>query len=92
MEPTLADGDFILCLKARAPRPGLVYWVRHPRFGDIVKRLHADGTLRSDGPEGRDSFQLGAIADCEVLGRAVLAVRRSGLTRLRAPRPYSRRA
>ena len=92
MEPTLLDGDYILCIKPRALRPGLLLWVAHPRFGRIVKRLRADGRLESDSAEGTAAERLGPVAACEVLGRAVLAVTPSGIKLLRRRRPCSPRA
>ena len=92
MEPTLSDGDHIVCVRAQAARPGFVYWLCHPRLGRIVKRVGADGRLHSDCAEGTDSGRLGGVEECHVLGRAVLAVRADGVRRLPARRPYSRRA
>ena len=92
MAPTLAPGDYVLCGKSRL-REGAVYVVVHPRLGRLVKRLGPDDALLSDG-EGAEPDRLGSIADCEVLGRAWLAIRPSGVRRLRvrSPRPCSRPA
>ena len=92
MEPTLSDGDHVICIRPRSLRPGSVYLVRHPRLGRMVKRLGADGRLCGDSDDSTGPDRLGPIAECEVLGRAWLAVRPSGVTRLRARPPCSRRA
>ena len=81
MEPTLSPGDFVLTLP-RPLVPGFVYVVVHSRLGRMVKRLGPQGELLSDG-EGAEPERLGPIGECEVLGRAVLAIRPRGLARLR---------
>ena len=92
MAPTLAPGDYVLCGKGRL-REGAVYVMVHPRLGRLVKRLGAGGALLSDG-EGAEPERLGTVQECKVLGRAWIAIRPSGVRRLRvrSPRPCSRPA
>ena len=91
MRPTLAPGDVVLCLGSRA-RSGDVVVVLHPRLGRMVKRVGLDGSLVSDSSEGTESSRLGSVADCKVLGRAVIRIGPKGIRRLRVRRPCSPRA
>lgn len=91
MAPTLSAGDYVW-VRSRAPLPGEIVMVDHPRFGRIVKRLDEDGRLRGDGPNSTARAELGRIDDCQLIGTAVLAIRPSGIRRLRAHRRYSHRA
>ena len=89
MEPTLSPGDMLL-LRRRDARAGNVVVVNHPRFGTVVKRLEADGTLSGDGADSTDAERLGAYADTTPRGVAVLAITPAGLRRLGSRRSGSR--
>ena len=39
MSPTYNDGDYVLAIKPRSPRPGRIYIVHHPELGTLIKRL-----------------------------------------------------
>lgn len=84
MAPTLLNGDHVICWRTRSTRPGAIYHVAHPRFGSIIKRLDGTGRLSSDNDAGTDSDRLGRIEDCDVRGRAILAIKANGLKPLSA--------
>lgn len=78
MLPTLRDGDRLLVRWGGVPRPGRLVVVRLPDADDgprpvSVKRAvrrEDDGwwVERDSAVEGVDSWQVGAIADADVLG------------------------
>jgi nickel-type superoxide dismutase maturation protease len=92
MEPTLREGDWVLVLPQRRPRPGDVVLVRDPRERSrlLLKRVAQttpEGCLvigdRQD--HSTDSRVFGAVPFADVLGRAAFRyapLRRVG--RLRA--------
>jgi nickel-type superoxide dismutase maturation protease len=86
MAPTLASGDYLICTKARALRPGFVVVATHPKYGLIVKRINsiAEATIRlaGDNPESTSSDALGNIPLRHVTHHARWAVTAKGLKRL----------
>ena len=79
MEPTLADGDRLLVLAGRRPRPGAVVAVRDPRAPEgrlMVKRVLAVGPrgvdVRGDAPgRSTDSRSFGPVPEALVEGQVV---------------------
>lgn len=76
MQPTLSDGDRLLVVHGRPPRPGQVVVARLPSGVLAVKRAttrEADGWWldRDNEAEGVDSWQVGAVPDRDVLAVAV---------------------
>jgi signal peptidase I len=76
MQPTLYDGDRLIVTYGKLPRPGQLVVVRLPARGVAVKRATmrqavGDSTgwwVERDNPaEGVDSWQVGAIADSDVV-------------------------
>jgi signal peptidase I len=76
MQPTLYDGDRLIVHYGAVPRPGQLVVVRLPARGVAVKRATmrqpvAAGTgwwVERDNPhEGVDSWQVGPIAESDVL-------------------------
>lgn len=94
MEPTLYDGDRLLVRYGARPRTGRLAVLRLPDRPVAVKRLasrHDGGWwVERDNPAtGVDSWQVGAIADENVLGCVVARV--WPLRRRRShPRPDTR--
>ena len=94
MEPTLADGEFVLIDRERRPVPGELALARHPRQDDllVVKRLAAtepDGriVLASDNPSaGTDSRHWGPMPPSAVEGTVTLVLSRP-LADLSPPSP-----
>jgi len=82
MTPTLNDGDYILTIKPRALRAGLIYVMMHDRYGRIVKRLGevSDETaaFESDNPEGSS----GEVPAANIKSRVWLAITPKGIKRL----------
>lgn len=84
MEPTLADGDFVLVDLAQAPGVGELALASPPgdhqlRVVKRVARITADGGfwLSSDNPErGVDSRRWGTVAGGDVHGRVTLNLTR----------------
>lgn len=95
MEPGLREGDRLLVLYARTPRPGQVVVARFADGTLAVKRAAERRTTRtgepgwwllSDNPgEGVDSRHRGAVADGEVLAVARLRVRRCRIHHIPSP-------
>jgi hypothetical protein len=72
MEPTLYEGDHLVVLYGGRPRLGRLAVVRLPGGPLSVKRLAfrdgADWFVERDNPaEGVDSWQVGAVADRDVV-------------------------
>jgi phage repressor protein C with HTH and peptisase S24 domain len=89
MEPTLREGDLLLVLYGARPRLGSIVVARLPDRPVAVKRLtmrvDEGWWLERDNPtEGVDSWEVGAVADVDVLGRAMVRLWPPGL--LRGPR------
>ena len=86
MTPTLASGDYLICTKARALRPGFVVVASHSKYGVIVKRVKstAETTVRLEGDniESTDSEALGEVPLTLVTHRARWAVTPKGVKRL----------
>ena len=83
MEPTLAEGDFVLVDRSRQPRIGQIVVAYHPRRRDllVVKRLQAleQGRLFlvGDNPtEGTDSRSWGPIESNQMVGVVTLVLDR----------------
>jgi hypothetical protein len=80
MEPTLYDGDRLLCLHGAAPRIGRMAVVRIPSStGPVVAVKRVAGRVddgwwvERDNPRvGVDSWRVGAVADEDVVARVVL--------------------
>ncbi|HSV37338.1 MAG TPA: S24/S26 family peptidase [Nocardioidaceae bacterium] len=77
MQPTLQDGDRLLVLHAARPRIGRLVVVRLPGGVVAVKRAvrrePGGWWVERDNPhEGVDSWQVGAIADADVLAVVLL--------------------
>ena len=80
MEPTLADGDFVLIDFTQKPGIGDLALASPPGDDDLwvvkrVARIVADGGywLTSDNPErGVDSRRWGTVDSADVLGRVTL--------------------
>ncbi len=90
MQPTMYDGDRLLVRHGATPRVGDVVVVRLPDGVVAVKRatMRRDGGwwVERDNPaEGVDSWQVGAIAETDVL--AVVRARVWPLRRPRLNRP-----
>lgn len=83
MSPTLSHGDYILTIKPRRLTPGLIYVVSHSDLGRIIKRLERmDGErliLSGDNPASTPSSVIAPVPRERVIGRAVLAITRTGL-------------
>ena len=74
MTPTLASGDYLICTKARALRPGFVVIADHEKYGRIVKRVKSVGEdyvrLEGDGLESTSSEALGDVPVNHITHRA----------------------
>jgi len=86
MEPTLVSGDYLICTKARALRPGFVVLAAHSKYGVIVKRVRSivedSVRLEGDSSESTPTEDLGKIPRRLVTHRARLAVTPRGVKRL----------
>ena len=86
MMPTLASGDYLICTKARALRPGFVVITEHSKYGMIVKRVKSIAeesvTLEGDSPESTAAEDLGEISRGLVTHRVRWAVTPKGFKRL----------
>ncbi|MEM9174774.1 MAG: nickel-type superoxide dismutase maturation protease [Myxococcota bacterium] len=87
MAPALEDGDFVLVGPNATLSPGHVVLVRHPRFGVIVKRLHAQASdgryaIAGDNAASTASQSLGPIEPSAILGVARWRISRTGVARL----------
>ena len=82
MEPTLKSGDYLLTIKPRTFRAGLIYVMDHERYGRIVKRLYAISndmaSFSSDNPDGSS----GHIQTANIKFRACLSISPKGIQRL----------
>lgn len=84
MEPTLADGDYVLVDNrvVSVPDVGTIVVAREPRAERVlVKRVRSRGdttvALGSDDPTaGRDSRHFGSVPLTNVIGTVTLAFRR----------------
>ncbi len=84
MEPTIADGEYVLVDQQRRPDPGELALARHPREPGllVVKRVaarEADGryVLACDNPgQGTDSRQWGPVSPLAIEGRVTLVLDR----------------
>ena len=83
MEPTLADGDFVLVDRTARPTPGDLVLAAHPDDGEllVVKRFAerlSDGRIvvTSDNPSGSDSRSWGPLAAGALRGRVTLLLDR----------------
>jgi signal peptidase I len=80
MEPTLYDGDRLLCLHGAEPRIGRLAVVRIPSATGpvvavkrVVDRVPDGWWVERDNPRvGVDSWRVGAIPDEDVVARVVL--------------------
>ena len=80
MEPTLYDGDRLLCLHGAEPRVGRLAVVRMPSSTGpvvavkrVVGRVDDGWWVERDNPRvGVDSWRVGAVADEDVVARVVL--------------------
>jgi phage repressor protein C with HTH and peptisase S24 domain len=83
MSPALSDGDFVLTTKPRRLAPGLIYVINHSDLGRIIKRLdHIEGDrliLSGDNPGSTPSSIIAPVSKDRVIGRAVLAISKTGL-------------
>lgn len=86
MAPALSDGDFVVTIKPRSFRPGYIYVVNHSDLGRIIKRLDRlenDRLIFSgDNKASTPSSIIAPVEKDRVDGRAVIAVKKSGLKRL----------
>lgn len=86
MSPALSDGDYVITLKPRSFRPGLIYVIDHTDLGRIIKRLDrfegARLIVSGDNPESTPSSVIAPITKDRVTGRAVLAITKTGLKRI----------
>ncbi len=86
MAPTLASGDYLICTKARALRPGFVVVATHPKYGMIVKRVKSVArdsiALEGDSHESTAPEDIGAVSIGLVSHRARWAVTPKGFKRL----------
>ena len=89
MSPTLEDGDYVLTIKPRSIRPGLIYVINHSDLGRIVKRCSGqDGnryTFSGDNPASSDSI-IGRVEPARIVGRAFLRLSDSRISRLKRRR------
>ncbi len=87
MEPTLHEGDRVVVLHGVIPRPGRLALVklpdgpngpRPPRVKRLSKRSPKMGDgwwIERDNPKaGLDSWEVGAVADDDVLGQVLIRV------------------
>ena len=82
MEPTLYDGDRLLCLHAARPRTGRLAVVRLATPGGpvvavkrVVHRLPEGWWVERDNPRvGVDSWRVGAVPDADVVALVLLRV------------------
>ena len=86
MAPVLMDGDYVLMIKARSFRPGFIYVINHSDLGRIIKRLdrveNEHLIVSGDNAASAPSSIIAPVATSRVLGRARLAITKSGLKRL----------
>ncbi len=81
MEPTLADGDFVITFSwFRSPRKGQLVVLRHDDLGILVKRVKHQTPqgywVESDSVHGVDSRTLGIVSPERLLGTVLFVVRR----------------
>lgn len=86
MSPTLCNGDYIVIIKPRSIRAGLIFVINHPRLGCIVKRLETIGEselwFKGDNPISTSSLKIGPVQQEMLRGRAILAITPKGIKRL----------
>ncbi len=87
MSPTLEDGDYIIIIKARRLRAGLIYVINHSDLGQIVKRLdqiNPNGSLnfRGDNPASTPAALMSHITPERITGRALIRITKNGLSLL----------
>lgn len=93
MAPTLLDGDYVLARRHRGPlAAGAVVLVRHPSFGQIVKRIlgrDPGGRYRvaGDNPLSTPSDAIGSLDGSLVRAVAWCRVSPSGVQRIGAGLP-----
>lgn len=92
MSPTLEDGDYVLTIKPRSIRPGLIYVINHSDLGRIVKRCSGqDGdryTFSGDNPASSDSI-IGRVDPARIVGRALLRIHQGRIRSISRRRPMS---
>lgn len=86
MSPALNDGDYVVTIKPRSFRPGLVYVINHTDLGQIIKRLDRIENNRlivsGDNKDSTPSSVIAPTAKDRVIGRAMIAVTKSGLKKI----------
>ena len=86
MSPALTGGDYVLTIKPRSIRSGVIYVVNHSDLGRIVKRLerveNSQHFFKGDNPTSTPSAVIGPVAKDRVIGQAVFRISKSGLKRL----------
>jgi len=92
MSPALNNGDYVITVKPRSFRPGLVYVIDHIDLGRIVKRLVRREKqrliFRGDNSASTPSSIIAPVTQDRVLGRALISIGPKGFRRL-GPLPSS---
>jgi len=97
MSPALLGGDYVVTVKARSFRPGLIYVVDHIDLGLIIKRLtsEADGRylFTGDNQSSVPSAVIAPVTSDRIAGRVIWIIGPSGIRRSRpqsqdGPRDY----
>ncbi len=84
MSPALESGDYIITIKPRTLRAGLIYVINHSDLGRIVKRIERIDNGRviaaGDNPGSTPSAVIGPIESHRVAGRAFVRISKSGIS------------
>ncbi|MBC6403495.1 MAG: S24/S26 family peptidase [Hyphomonadaceae bacterium] len=86
MSPTLEDGDYVLTVRSRRIRKGLVYIINHIDQGMIIKRCVGQSgdnyMFVGDGVQTIPEKLIGFVEAHRVAGRAILRIGRHHVNRL----------
>lgn len=86
MSPTFEDGDYVLTIKPRPIRSGLIYVVDHIDLGRIIKRVKAvdngKAELIGDNPASTPPALLAQVDLSRLERRAWIAFTKNGVKRL----------
>ena len=84
MSPLLFDGDYVLCCRwpHRWVKAGQFIVLRHPKFHEIIKRVHhknSDGSLAlcGENPASVSMQQIGNITSQYALWRVIKCIKQT---------------
>jgi len=76
MAPTIADGSYLVLHRWCRLRPGAIVYIKHPIYGDIVKRvatlIYPDQlTLHGDNASSVSEFSMGLCQTQWIVGHVI---------------------